>query len=167
MLTDDEKIYGVKTGPHCRRHTHTPFQYYCDFRADIRYTPGNIVVRNCHFENPNAIFHHRFGKRWCCNRPLSSITYENCEIIGLSMPGEVCSDAEEPLEFRLKNVKLTAREEGADFPLMEATNCKYIEFDNVTIEGFRDPHIVTDNPDTVKILNGTDVRIVKSEKEAQ
>ena len=71
------------------------------------------------------------------------------------------------LNFRLKNVKLTAREENAEFPILEASNCKYIEFDNVTIEGFRDPHIVTDNPDSVKIVNGTGVKIVKAEKKEQ
>ncbi|MBQ7328728.1 MAG: right-handed parallel beta-helix repeat-containing protein [Oscillospiraceae bacterium] len=165
MLTEDEKIYGVKTGPHCRRQMHQPFQYYCDFRADIRYTPGNIVIRNCRFEDPNAVFKHAFGHMWCCNRPLSSITYEDCEVLGLAVPGLLRSVAEEPLDFRLKNVKLTAREEGADFPILEASNCKYIEFDNVTIEGFRDPHIVTDKPDVVKIINGTAVKIVQPEKE--
>lgn len=165
MLTAEEKIYGVKTGPHCRRQMSQPFQYYCDFRADIRYTPGNIVVRNCRFENPKAVFKHAFGHRWCCNRPLSSITYEDCEILGLTVPALLCSVAEEPLDFRLKNVKLTAREEDADFPILDATNCKYIEFDNVTIEGFRDPHILTDTPDAVKIVGGTAVKIVKAEKE--
>lgn len=165
MLTAEEKIYGVKTGPHCRRQMRTSFQYYCDFRADIRYTPGNIVVRNCRFDNPSAIFFHRYGTKWCCNRPLSSIAYENCEILGLELPGVLCSNAEEPLDFRLKNVKLTAREEDADFPILNASNCKYIEFDNVTIEGFRDPHIVTDKPDAVKIANGTAVKIVQPKKE--
>jgi len=69
----------------------------------------------------------------------------------------LCSDPNEPLDFRLKNVKITAREEGADFPLFNATNCKYIEFDNVTIEGFKTPCAVTDNPDKVKIIGGTQV----------
>ncbi len=163
-LTEDEKIHSAKTGEHCRHEMHTPFQYYCDFRADIRHTPGNIVVRNCRFDNPNAIFLHPYGHRWCCNRPLSSIVYENCEIFGLSLAGVLHSDKEEPLDFRLKNVKLTARDEAADFPIFEADNCKYIEFDNVIIEGFLNPHIVTDNPNLVKIINGTDVKIIQSEK---
>ena len=42
---------------------------------------------------------------------------------------------------------------------------KYIEFDNVTVEGFPQPHIVTDNPDAVKIVNGTAVEIVKASDE--
>ncbi|MBR2431397.1 MAG: hypothetical protein IKB23_00590, partial [Clostridia bacterium] len=96
---------------------------------------------------------------WCCNRALNSITFEDCELTGLSLPGVLCADANEPLDFRLKNVKLTAREDGADFPLFEAKNCKYIEFDNVTVEGFSDPHIITDNADKVKMIGGTNIRI--------
>ena len=98
-LTDDEKIHSAKTGEHCRHKMHTPFQCYCEFRADIRYTPGNIVVRNCRFDNPNALFPHPYGTIWCCNRPLSEITYEDCEILGLELPGVLRSDSEEPSEF--------------------------------------------------------------------
>lgn len=167
-LTVDEKKYGVKTDERCRHQMSTPFRYYCDFRADIRYTPGNILVRNCRFDNPRYFFDHSFdgAHRWCCNRPLSSITYENCEILGLTQPAVLCSDTEERLEFRMKNVKLTAREEGADFPLFNAKNCKCIEFDNVTVEGFRRSHVVTDNPDCIKLVNSTAIEIVKETEEA-
>lgn len=160
-LSETEKKFGLPTNEKCRHNMHTPFQYYCDFRADIRYAPGNIVIKNCVFENPDAIFLHPFDgeHRWCCNRALNSITFEDCELTGLSLPGVLCADANEPLDFRLKNVKLTAREDGADFPLFEAKNCKYIEFDNVTVEGFSDPYIITDNADKVKIIGGTNVRI--------
>lgn len=160
-LTKEEKALSAPTGEHCRHNMHTPFQYYCDFRADIRYAPGNIVIKNCKFENPDSIFLHPFDgeHRWCCNRALNSITYEDCEINGLSLPGVLCSDPAEPLEFRLKNVRLSAREEGAGFPIFNATNCKYIEFDNVVVEGFADPHVTVDNADTVKIVGGTKVRI--------
>ena len=162
-LAYEEKARSAPTGAHCRHTMHTTFQYYCDFRAEIRHNPGNIVVKNCRFENPDAIFLHPFDGEhiWCCNRALNSITYEDCEILGLSLPGVLCSDHNEPLDFRLKNVKITARQEGAEFPLFEATNCKYIEFDNVTIEGFKKPAIVTDNPDVIKIIDGTEIEIIK------
>lgn len=160
-LTNEEKKHSANTGEHCRHKMHTAFQYYCDFRADIRYTPGNIVLRNCRFDNPNAIFLHPYGEKWCCNRPLSTIVYENCELFGLSLPGILHSNNKESLDFRMKNVKLTAREKDADFPILESKNCKYIEFDNVTIEGFIEPHIVTDNPNSVKIINGTEIKIIE------
>ena len=160
-LSDEEKKYGLMTNESCRHNMHTVFQYYCDFRAEIRYAPGNILIKNCKFENPDSIFLHPFDGEhiWCCNRALNSITYENCEFTGLSLPGVLCSDINEPLEFKLKNVKLTAREEGADFPIFNATNCKYIEFDNVIVDGFKEPYIVTDNKENVKIIGGTEIKI--------
>lgn len=160
-LTTEERAQSVPTHEGCRHAMHTTFQYYCDFRAVIRHAPGNILVKNCKFENPNAIFLHPFDgeHRWCCNRALNSITYEDCEITGLSLPGVLCADPNEPLDFRLKNVKITAREEGADFPIFNATSCKYIEFDNVKIEGFKDPYVMTDAPDRIKIIGGTPLTV--------
>ncbi len=160
-LSDEEKKYGLPTNEECRHNMHATFQYYCDFRADIRYAPGNIVIKNCKFENPDSIFLHPFDGEhiWCCNRALNSVTFEDSEINGLSLPGVLCADPDEPLDFRLKNVKITAREENADFPIFEAKNCKYIEFDNVVIEGFNSPYILTDNADNIRICNGTKVNI--------
>jgi hypothetical protein len=49
-LSDEEKIHGHITDKNARHEGKSPFSYYCDFRANIRKTPGNIVFRNCHFE---------------------------------------------------------------------------------------------------------------------
>lgn len=162
-LTDVEKEYNAPTNESCRHNMHTPFQYYCDFRADIRYAPGNILIKNCKFENPDSIFLHPFDgeHKWCCNRALNSITFEDCEISGLSLPGVLCADPAEPLDFRLKNVKITAREADAEFPIFEAKNCKYIEFDNVTAEGFKNPAVVSDKTDIINIKGGTNIDILQ------
>jgi len=163
-LTDEERRIGARTNERCRHNMHTPFQYYCDFRTVIRHDPGNIVIKSCKFENPDSIFLHPFDgeHKWCCNRALNSITFEDCEITGLSLPGVLCSDPDEPLDFRLKNVKITARDEGADFPILEAKNCKYIEFDNVTVEGFENPTVLTDAPEKVSVIGGSAVNIKKT-----
>ncbi|MBQ2719496.1 MAG: right-handed parallel beta-helix repeat-containing protein [Clostridia bacterium] len=164
MLTKAEKENGVLATAACRHSMHTPFLYYCDHRAEIRKAPGNITVRNCRFENPDALFLHPFStdSRWCCNRPLSSITFENCEITGLSLPGDLSSVAEEPLSFRLKNVRLTAGSEGAEFPLLSAKSCREILFENVTVEGFADAHLITDTPAAVTVVGGTPIRVVEA-----
>lgn len=164
-LTQEEKEYSLPTGEHCRHTMHTPFQYYCDFRANIRYAPGNIVIKNCKFENPNAIFIHMFDGEhiWCCNRALNSITFEDCSITDLRDVGVLCADKDEPLDFRLKNVKITASEAAADLPILEAKNCKHIEFDNVTVEGYKNPRIVSDRMDTVIIKGGTTISVVEME----
>ncbi len=162
-LTEEEQKFGLPTTESCRHTMHTPFQYYCDFRADIRYAPGNIVVRNCDFVGPNAIFLHIFDGEhvWCCNRALNSIVFENCSITGLRDVGVLCADKDEPLDFRLKNVRITASPECADLPILEAKNCKYIEFDNVTVEGYKNPHIVSDRRDIVNVKGGTSVEVVE------
>ncbi len=160
-LTQEEKAASAPTNERTRHAMHTPFQYYCDFRADIRYDPGNIVVKNCKFENPNALFLHPYDGEhiWCCNRALNSFIFENCEITGLSLPGVLCADPDEPLDFRMKNVIISARKEDADFPIFEASGCKYIEFDNVIVKGFKSPHIISDNKDNIKFVNSTNVRV--------
>ncbi len=161
-LSKEEKAIGAPTNEKCRHSMHTPFLYYCDFRlGDLRNPAGNITVKNCRFENPDSLFLHPFDKQWCSNRGLNSIVFEDCEILGLSLPGDFTADPKEPLTYKLKNVKISAREDGADFPILEATDCKYIEFDNVTVEGFKDPYIVTDCADKVKITNSTSIRIVE------
>jgi len=128
-FSDEEKKFGLLSTEACRHNMVSAFQYYCDFRAEIRYAPGNILIKNCVFENPDALFLHPFDgeHKWCCNRALNSITFEDCEINGLSLPGVLCSDVDEPLDFRLKNVKITAREENADFPIFKATVCATID----------------------------------------
>jgi hypothetical protein len=144
---------------------HTPFQYYCDFRAKIRYTPGNIVIKNCDFENPNALVLYPYDgmHRWCCNRPLSSLTFENCRITGLSLPAVICSDAEEPLELVLRNCVISSRENGADFPVFEAVRYKRITLENVEIHGFSDPYAVVDSPDRINVTLGDSIRLVVSD----
>lgn len=161
-LSDGEKASGASTNEKCRHAMHTPFQYYCDFRlGELKHAPGNITVRNCRFENPNSIFLHPFDgeHKWCSNVGLSSIVFENCEFLGLSLPGVLEADESNPLDYRLKNVKITARESGADFPIFDAKRCKYIEFDNVTVEGFLDPYVISDNRENVKIKGSTKIKI--------
>ena len=159
-LTPEEKAKSANTHAGCRHSMHTPFQYYCDYRANMRVAAGNITVRNCEFLNPDAIFLHPFDgeHQWCCNRPLTDITFENCKFLGLTLPGVLCSDTEEPLEFRLKDCVITSLEEGADFPIFDAKNCKYIEFDNVKVEGFKDAFVTIDNPDVMCVKGGTEIK---------
>lgn len=164
-LTREEMEISASTHENTRHNTITPFQYYCDFRLgeQLRYTPGNITFKNCKFEDADSIILHPFdGKhKWCANIGLSSLSFIDCELLGLSKKGVLHADENHPLDLRFKNVKISAREEGADFPLLEASDCKYIEFDGVTVEGFKDPYIVTDCADKVKLINCTPIRVIE------
>ena len=163
-LLSDELRSGMPTNENCRHTMHTPFQYYCDFRARVRYIPGNIVIRDCDFENPNALLLYPYDgmHRWCCNRPLSSLRFENCRITGLSLPAVICSDTEEPLELVMKNCLISSREDGADFPIFEAVRYKRIVFENVEIKGFSDPYAVVDSTDRVTVLGGDSIKLTVS-----
>ena len=101
---------------------------------------------------------------WCSNRALNSITFEDCSITNLHDVGVLCADKDEPLDFRLKNVRLSASSTCADLPILEAKNCKYVEFDNVTVEGYNNPHVVSDRSGVVKIIGGTPVDVVVREE---
>ena len=126
-----------------RHIAHTPFLYYCDFRADIRKTPGDITVRNCSFDGTRQLFRLEFDgeHKWCCNRSLSSITFENCEFLNLDKEGVLHGDANERVSYTLKNCRITKKEETEDFPLLICTNFDKVEMDGVTVEGFDKPYV--------------------------
>ena len=126
-----------------RHIAHTSFLYYCDFRADIRKTPGDITVRNCSFDGTRQLFRLEFDgeHKWCCNRSLSSITFENCEFLNLDKEGVLHGDANERVSYTLKNCKITRKEDAEDFPLLICTNFDKVEMDGVTVEGFDKPYV--------------------------
>lgn len=142
-MTLEEKKCNILPGPHCRHNMHTPFLYYCDFRADIRHTPGDILVRNCEFVNPDTFFRLSWGHKWSCNRSLAQIKFENCRATGLSDPIDILADGEEPIDFELENCVLSPRKGFEDVAFMEATNFKKITLKNLRLEGYTNPVIQT------------------------
>ena len=155
-LPRESLVIGASTNESSRHNMHTFFIYYCDFRAVIRKTPGNIVIRNCEIENADVLFELSFdGKhRWCTNRSLSSIVFENCNVTGVNKPIYIYGDVKEPLDFALKNVKLAAREGFENEPIIDAVNYSKISLNNVTLSGFHSPNIIT-RPDGEIIANDT------------
>ncbi len=81
------------------------FTYYCDFTLDVRRMPGNIVIRDCTVENCDRFLHFDFTgtHTWQKNKPLTSVSFENIEAKGISMPFNAYGDAENPLTLTLKN----------------------------------------------------------------
>ena len=162
-IPKDQRYRMPLTDEKCRHSTHTPFKYYCDFRAEIRKTPGDIRIRNCTFEGPDAAFQLEFDgmHQWCCNRSLSSIVFENCTITGVSKPLLIHGDAGEPIDFTLKNVKITAREGFGDVAFMEATNYSRITLEQVTLEGYTQPKLLSYTEGELNFTDSTEVRVEK------
>lgn len=143
QLTDEEKRHGVEATPACRHNTHDVFLYYCDFRAAIRKTPGNILIRNCVFEQIDELFHMNFNReRWCENRPLTSIKFENCTITGVCSPSLIVGGEDEPITFELENMRIQAKPGHEDIPLLKAEHYKKISLKNVALENFAHPTIL-------------------------
>jgi len=164
-LSAEKKAAGALTDSTCRHNCVNFFQYYCDFRAKIRKAPGDIVIRNCRIENSDCLFGLYFdgNHKWCTNRSLNSITFEDCEISGVSIPAHIHSDSNEPLDFTLNRVTIRPKEGFEDLALIDTIYHAGIHLNQVRLEGFTEPTIIarTDGPITVE--NSTPVKIQKAE----
>lgn len=110
------------------------FTYYCDFTLDVRRMPGNIVIRECTVENCDRFLHFDFTgtHTWQKNKPLTSVSFENIEARGISMPFNAYGDRENPLTLKLKNCDI-AFKESVDCAV-KAGNFSLIEAENVNLE---------------------------------
>ena len=140
-LSPEEKSARAATTEKCRHSCHGVFLYYCDNRAAVRKTPGNILIRNSEFKNPDAILTHPFGHKWCCNRPLDNISFENCVFDGICKPMKLEGPIEEPLSVHMKGCTVVGREGFEDIALVVGNNVASLELDSVLIKNLRDPRI--------------------------
>ena len=164
-LSEEEKKLGAPTNERCRHNTFNVFLYYCDHRAKIRKTPGDIVIRNCEFIDPDSLFSLSFSENhaWCCNRSLSSIKFENCKVSGVVRPIYASGDASEPLTLTLENVEISPRAGSEEVNFIESKNCSAIILNNVTLSGFNDPQITVCSETDIRSIRSTAVRITKAE----
>ena len=162
-LTKEEQKLGLPTNEHCRHSMYNAFLYYCDHRAVIRKTPGDIIIKNCEFVDPDSLFSLSFSEEhvWCCNRSLSSIRFENCTVKGVTRPIYASGDEREPLSLTLENVDISPRSgyEGINF--IESKHCDIIKLSNTSLKGFNDPQILTCTHTEIINLNSTHVEIKK------
>lgn len=141
-LTPEQKRARAATDENCRHNCLNAFLYYCDFRAKIRSTPGNIVIKNCSFKNVDAVFSEPFGFKWACNRALDNIIFEDCIFDGVCESINLDCPEKEPITFTMKNCKVIAREGAEDAPFAEASNFRNITLENVEILGYNNPEII-------------------------
>ncbi|MBQ8356531.1 MAG: right-handed parallel beta-helix repeat-containing protein [Clostridia bacterium] len=141
-LSLEEKRARADTTPLCRHNCKNVFLYYCDHRAMIRHTPGNIVISRSEFKNIDAIMRLPFGHQWCCNRSLQNITFEECVFDGICMPMRLECPAEEPLSIQLRSCTVIAREGYEQIAFITGNNIKKIELENVSINNLKNPAII-------------------------
>ena len=160
-LTDEEKKLGELTNDNCRRETIVPYSYYCDFRAQLRKPAEHIVIKNCRFAQARELIRLEFDglHRWCCNRSLRDITYENCEVGEIIRAGELWGSPEEKVTCRFKNVRIACRKGCENEPLFIAGNFEKIIFEDCVIEGYTDPTILAGTDGEVEVIRSTPVTV--------
>jgi hypothetical protein len=165
-LTEQERRNRSNDTKNCRHNCLTVFLYYCDNRAKIRKTPGNILFKNCRFDNIDAITCLTFGHVWCNNRSLNDVTFENCEFTNVFDTSKMQTPENEPVSMYFKNCKISPKDGCNDKPLIEVTFFNEINFENVTVEGFLEPKIVYSNDGKITVTNGTQInkeKLIKGE----
>lgn len=164
-LTEEEKKNRAEVQPSSGRfNCLNVFLYYCDYRARVRKTPGNIVIRNCDFKYTDAVFSQPFGAVWACNRGLNDILFENCTFGGICNSINIDCPENEPITFKMKNCKIEAKNGAEKTLFMGANNFKNIIFENVEISGYENPEIAYSTPGNIRIDGGTEILSKKSEK---
>lgn len=166
-LTLEEKMYGMLSNEKVRHESHAVFSYYCDHRADLRRPAENIVIRNCRFEQAHELLRLEFTglHRWCCNRSLRSITFENCVIGDLTDTGMLWGDENEKVTCRFINVRISRRSNQEEKPLLAAGNFERLVFEDCVIEGYERPTILVGTDDVVEIIRTTPVALKRASKE--
>ena len=164
-LSDEKKISGAPTDENCRYNCRTVFLYYCDWRARIRKTPGNILIRRCSFDGVDAILNLPFGHMWCCNVSLSEIRFEDCTFENLHTPLNIEAPDKEPLELTLSRCGVSFAEDYGSAPFIRAKGAGCVTLDGVDIKGDAVPVMEKTQNFDLKISGTREVEIADYPKQ--
>jgi hypothetical protein len=163
-LPDEAKKNGWLTDSSCRHEVQSPFNYYCDYRAVLRRPAEDITIKGCTFANSRDLIRVEYDgmHRWCCNRALRQIKFEDCSVENLSQTGMIWADENEKITCHYKNVKITCQEGYEDIPLLAAGNFDKIIFEDCIIEGYTAPEILVATDGEVEIIRSTPIKVRKA-----
>ena len=143
-LSDEEKRNRAATNENCRHACHGVLLYYCDNRAAVREAPGNILIRHCSFKNPDAVLTVPFGHKWCCNRSLADVTFEDCVFDGICDPMRLTCPEEEPLSLTMKDCTVITRDGYQNINFIEGAYVSKIVLENLSLRDISLNDIVCD-----------------------
>ena len=105
-----------------------------------------------------------FGHKWCCNRSLADISFENCLFEDVSVIGFASSSEEEnPLTLRVKDSTVIARQGSEGIVFSELQDCAELILDNVKLENFDDPRMICPKDCRVITNNTSPLRVERAE----
>lgn len=156
-LTEEERRLSVNNGRPGPRSAGSGFSYYCDMRWTIRHTPGDIVIRDCTFDRPGRFLSMGYDGRdmWCCNRPLVSIAYENCDFLSLDRGARVYGSEDEPIAVTFRNCRFSASPKGRELPVGSFYNFSKLVFEDCRFDGYAHATVETRSEGEVRITGGT------------
>ena len=165
-LSYEEKLMGIQDNAAARHEQLAVFAYYCDFRAKIRKTPENIVIRNCRFEQVKEPIRLEFTglNRWCRQRALKEVTFENCYMGQLCQTGMLWGDADDKVICRFKNVTFVCQEGAGDVPILAVGNVEKLLFEDCKFEGYTKPSILvgTDDMENIEVVRSGEIELKKA-----
>ena len=158
---------GPANEPQCRFENTTLYCYYCDHRAILRRPAENIVLRNVRSAQAKEILRLEFTglHRWCCNRSLRSVTFEDCTVEEIERPGMLWGDANEKVICVFKGCRFVCKKGCEKEPLFVAANFEKIVFEDCVLEGWDDPCVLTATEGAFEVIRSTPVRAVPSTRE--
>ncbi len=161
-LSDEKKIASAITDESCRHKAMNTFRYFCDYRIKIRKVPGNIVLRNCVLGSTNRIFQMDFGvHKWCCNKMLRSITFEDCYFPDLKLEGLLLGEEATPFEFTMRRCRFGKEEDAEPFPLLRFRHFKSIHLEDLTFDNIPEPKIVLESDGKIEVLRSEGLEVIR------
>jgi len=165
-LSYEEKLMGIQDNPDARHEQLAVFAYYCDFRAKIRKTPEKIVIRDCRFEQVKEPIRLEFTglNRWCRQRALKEVTFENCYMGQLCQTGMLWGDADDKVICRFKNVTFVCQEGAGDVPILAVGNVEKLLFEDCKFVGYTKPSILvgTDDMENIEVVRSGEIELKKA-----
>ena len=136
-MTPEEKR-ACAPSPRPGRNMLSAFTYYADFSMPIEEMPGNIVIKNCSFDNVDRFLHYNFSgnETWQRYYPMSDITFEGIDAKNVRMALNAYGREDLPFELTMRRVNIAFDDASDATELIRAANCKRILLDGVKIENF-------------------------------
>ena len=136
-MTPEEKR-ACAPSPRPGRNMLSAFTYYADFSMPIEEKPGNIIIKNCTFDNVDRFLHYNFSgnETWQRYYPMNDITFENIDAKSVRMALNAFGREDLPFELTLRNVTIDFDSESVAEELIRAAYCKRILLDGVKVKKF-------------------------------
>ena len=153
-LTPEEKAQRVEDSKTARRNALTFYTYFVDHSRKLRFTAGNILVRNCTVTNVDRMFRLNLSgaEPWQKGTPPEDITFENITVKGTVKAANAYGNDELPFKLTMKNIDYTLKDGFEEKSFINLGKYGEIVFEDVTIHNFKGNELIKTWGDKDKII---------------